>query len=62
MLGERPYAPARSVEDARAELLAVRGTQLDPHIVDTFLRLQSADLIGQLHRLDARSPSTSVRL
>jgi diguanylate cyclase (GGDEF)-like protein len=48
MRADRPYRAARTPEDARAELRAVRGTQLDPEIVDVFLDLQAADLIGHL--------------
>ena len=32
----------------------VRGGQLDPHIVDVFLTLQSAGLIGHLDRVAHR--------
>ena len=46
MRADRPYRAARTPEDARAELRAVRGTQLDPEVVDVFLGLQAADLIG----------------
>jgi diguanylate cyclase (GGDEF)-like protein len=33
----RPYAPARSIESAREELLACSGTQFDPAVVTAFL-------------------------
>ncbi len=33
MLWERPYAKAKSVDEVRAELLRVAGTQLDPNLV-----------------------------
>ena len=39
MVTNRPYRPAMSVEDARAELLANRGTQFDPAVVDALLEL-----------------------
>jgi HD-GYP domain-containing protein (c-di-GMP phosphodiesterase class II) len=48
MRADRPYRAARNPDEARAELLAVRGTQLDPYIVDVFLELHAADLIGHL--------------
>jgi two-component system cell cycle response regulator len=48
MRADRPYRAARTPEDARAELRAIRGTQLDPLIVDVFLGLHAADLIGHL--------------
>jgi two-component system cell cycle response regulator len=49
MRADRPYARARTVEDARQQLLAGRGTQHDPDLVDLFLTLQAAGLVGQLH-------------
>jgi hypothetical protein len=49
MRADRPYAAARTADSARAELLAARGTQFDPHIVDVFLALQAAGLIGHLN-------------
>jgi HD-GYP domain-containing protein (c-di-GMP phosphodiesterase class II) len=41
MVTTRPYRPALSVPDARAELLANRGTQFDPEVVDAILELTS---------------------
>jgi len=41
MVTTRPYRPAMSVADARAELLANRGTQFDPDVVDVILELTS---------------------
>jgi HD-GYP domain-containing protein (c-di-GMP phosphodiesterase class II) len=41
MVTTRPYRPAMSVADARAELLANRGTQFDPEVVDAILELTS---------------------
>jgi len=35
----RPYREARSIEYATRQILAVRGTQLDPEVVDVFLTL-----------------------
>jgi hypothetical protein len=37
MRSGRPYAPPKSESEARAELLAARGTQFDPEVVETFL-------------------------
>jgi diguanylate cyclase (GGDEF)-like protein len=34
---DRPYRPARAWEDAAAEILAERGRQFDPDVVDAFL-------------------------
>ncbi len=42
MTGGRPYRKALSDEDTRNEMAWVAGTQLDPHIVDIFLKLPSA--------------------
>jgi HD-GYP domain-containing protein (c-di-GMP phosphodiesterase class II) len=39
MLSERPYAPARTPDEARRELERVASTQLDGHVVDAFLRV-----------------------
>jgi HD-GYP domain-containing protein (c-di-GMP phosphodiesterase class II) len=41
MVTNRPYRPAMSVADARAELRANRGTQFDPSVVDALLELTS---------------------
>ena len=37
MLSHRPYAPARTPNEARQELERVAATQLDAHVVDAFL-------------------------
>jgi HD-GYP domain-containing protein (c-di-GMP phosphodiesterase class II) len=39
MLSERPYAPARTPEEAREELRRVAATQLDANVVEAFLRV-----------------------
>jgi HD-GYP domain-containing protein (c-di-GMP phosphodiesterase class II) len=39
MLSERPYAPARSPDEAREELERVASTQLDANVVEAFLRV-----------------------
>ncbi|MGD0166851.1 MAG: diguanylate cyclase [Gaiellaceae bacterium] len=44
MRRERAYAPAKSASEARAELLAGRGTQFDPNVVMTFLMFDEGDL------------------
>jgi two-component system cell cycle response regulator len=44
MRRERSYATAKSVSEARAELLAGRGTQFDPDVVMTFLMFEESDL------------------
>lgn len=42
MLSERPYAPTLSRDEARLELERVASTQLDPYVVDAFLRVLDA--------------------
>ncbi len=39
MTNNRPYRKALSLEEAKNELLACRGTQFDPELVDIFIRL-----------------------
>ena len=39
MLSQRPYAPARTPEEARQELERVAATQLDANVVEAFLRV-----------------------
>ncbi len=39
MTSDRPYARARSVREAKDELLACKGTHFDPKIVDAFVRV-----------------------
>ena len=41
MRSSRPYSPSQSVETAIAEIVAGRGKQFDPDVVDAFLRCQS---------------------
>jgi diguanylate cyclase (GGDEF)-like protein len=49
MTEQRPYAPARTPEDAVAELLACSGTQFDPEVVAAFLRtLAARDALAQV--------------
>ena len=42
LTSQRPYRPAMSIPDARAELLRVSGAQLDPACVETLLKLIDA--------------------
>ena len=44
MRNARPYAPVKTVSEARAELLAGRGTQFDPNVVMAFLMFDEAEL------------------
>ena len=53
MRSRRPYAPTMTVSEARAELLAGRGTQFDPDVVMAFLMFDEADLDGAEHVLAA---------
>ena len=39
MLSSRPYAPARTPEEARGELSRVASSQFDEYVVDAFLRV-----------------------
>ncbi|NLF29240.1 MAG: GGDEF domain-containing protein, partial [Clostridiales bacterium] len=39
IISGRNYRPARSKEEAKAELIRCSGTQFDPNIVDTFIKL-----------------------
>jgi len=41
---DRPYRAARSFDEAREEILRVRGSQFDPEVVDAFLALELAEL------------------
>jgi diguanylate cyclase (GGDEF)-like protein len=45
MLVNRPYARARSGDEARAQLILGRGSQFDPVVVDTFLSLVDEGVI-----------------
>lgn len=46
MTSDRPYAPARSVEGALAELHRYRGSQFCPECLDAFLSLERSVLDG----------------
>jgi putative two-component system response regulator len=39
LTSQRPYRPALTIEDAKAELRAVAGRQLDPQLVDVMIKL-----------------------
>jgi HD-GYP domain-containing protein (c-di-GMP phosphodiesterase class II) len=56
MRNGRAYAPARSQSEARAELLAARGTQFAPDVVETFLMFDEEEL-AELEELDAVAPA-----
>jgi two-component system cell cycle response regulator len=56
MLADRAYRPALTVEQARAELLAARGTQLDARVVDAFLALEAAGLMAPPARVAPGAP------
>jgi HD-GYP domain-containing protein (c-di-GMP phosphodiesterase class II) len=57
MLSHRPYAPARTPDDARAELERVAETQLDGNVVDAFLSV----LDGRAQLASASSPTWRAR-
>ena len=42
MTSDRPYRRARSWDEARSEILAERGGQFDPDIVDAFVEAEPA--------------------
>jgi two-component system, cell cycle response regulator len=46
MRAQRVYGPRRSREDARSDLEAGRGTQFDAEVVDLFLALEAAGVVG----------------
>ncbi|MGC2792350.1 MAG: HD domain-containing phosphohydrolase [Candidatus Sulfotelmatobacter sp.] len=39
IISDRPYRPARSLAEARQEILAWKGRQFDPEVVDVFMRI-----------------------
>jgi|FLYL01.1.fsa_nt_gi HD-GYP domain-containing protein (c-di-GMP phosphodiesterase class II) len=55
LTSERPYRTAMSVEEAKAELLRVAGTQLDPNCVQALLRVLESQ--GAPARPDAAVPA-----
>jgi len=60
MLADRCYRLALSREAARAELAAARGSQLDPQVLDPFLKLQGSGAIGELRRTHQRGLSDAA--
>ena len=60
MTSNRPYRSRRSVGRAVETLLAGRGTQFDPHIVDVFVRTLDSLIDGQLTRREAPADLTST--
>jgi len=57
MTSARPYRPAKSIEEAAAELRRCAGTQFDPAIVEAFLRLVEN---GTLFPVDAKPVSVAA--
>ena len=55
MRRDRAYAFARTASEARAELLAGRGTQFDPEVVMAFLMFDEGDFEGAERVLDEHS-------
>ena len=62
MRSERAYAAARTANEARAELLAGRGTQFDPEVVMAFLMFGEGDFEGAEKVLDDRSARAGIEL
>jgi diguanylate cyclase (GGDEF)-like protein len=56
MVADRPYHEPLRPAQAREELLAGRGTQYDPDVVDVFLDLYRRDLVGELRKLADHVP------
>ncbi|MGA9761041.1 MAG: diguanylate cyclase [Gaiellaceae bacterium] len=62
MRKERAYAAARTAGEARAELLAGRGTQFDPEVVMAFLMFGEGDFEGAERVLDDLSARAGIQL
>ena len=62
MRSDRAYAAARTASEARAELLAGRGTQFDPEVVRAFLMFDEGDFEGATKALDDLSARAGIRL
>jgi diguanylate cyclase (GGDEF)-like protein len=62
MRSERAYAAARTASEARAELLAGRGTQFDPEVVMAFLMFGEGDFEGAERALDELSARAGIAL
>ena len=65
IIGGRPYCPARSIEEARAELTRCSGGQFDPEVVDVFLTVPEEEWISARQdvtsRYEKRFPVLSVK-
>lgn len=60
LTSERPYRPAMSIDEAKAELRNVSGSQLDPNIVETLLSLlEDGSLNLKRHREPAAEPAAA---
>lgn len=62
MRRERSYAATRTASEARAELLAGRGTQFDPEVVMAFLMFDEGDFKGAEKVLDDLSARAGIAL
>lgn len=62
MRSDRAYAAARTASEARAELLAGRGTQFDPEVVTAFLMFGEGDFEGAERVLDDLSARAGIEL
>ena len=62
MRSNRSYAAARTPSEARAELLAGRGTQFDPEVVMAFLMFDEGDFDGAERALDDLSARAGIAL
>jgi len=50
LTSERPYRPAMTIPEARAELMRVAGTQLDPKLVEVIVKLlDNGTLVSRKH-------------
>jgi HD-GYP domain-containing protein (c-di-GMP phosphodiesterase class II) len=70
LLSVRPYKPAWPLADALAELIAERGRQFDPALVDAFVELvgslepellASGDAAAEVGVLSAQAPEIRTR-
>jgi len=62
MRSERSYAATKTTSEARAELLAGRGTQFDPEVVLAFLMFGEGDFAGAEKVLDDLSARAGIAL
>lgn len=47
MIADRPYRKGRNIQEAVAEILKNRGSQFDPYIVDTFIKLDHSKFLDE---------------